>query len=160
LSAIQRNSPAIYAEMGLYLTTIRGFELPAGPDRTLASFSTPTLPGVMSFNVVYTPDHQPLLDPFCFTWLGHELGHTKHYLIDDAAHEAGWSFLRNPGDRTGPIPRYQRSLAVRTVFQITYVHIYELELMTAFVRNDFAGLPWDIPDDPLTVGDDLVAEIE
>lgn len=113
----------------------------------------------MNINIIYSGDDQPMLDPFCFTWLGHELGHTKHYLIDDAAHEAGWCFLRNPGDRTAPIPRYQRSLAVRTLFQIPYVHLYELALLMAFLERGFAGLPWDVVENPMAFGDDLVAEI-
>jgi hypothetical protein len=159
LGAIGRNAPAIHAETGLYLRAIRGFELPSGPGGSVASFSTPNLPGILNLNVAYSPDDQPLLSPFCFTWIGHELGHTKHYLIDDAALEVGWRFVRNPGDRTGPLPRYGRSLAVRTLFQIPYVHLYELALLAAFLERGFAGLPWDVADDPLAFGDDLAAEI-
>jgi hypothetical protein len=159
LAAIQENTPAIHDELVRYVTAIRGYELPAGSDQTLASFSTPTLPGIINVNIVYSPDHQPLLSPFCFTWLGHELGHTKHYLIDDGVYEAGCRFLHNPGDRTGPLPRYSRPLAVRTLFQIPYVHLYELALLTAFQERRFAGLPWDVVEDPVAFGEDLVAEI-
>jgi hypothetical protein len=159
LEAIARNAPAIRDELTQFIAAIRGYELPAGGEHLLGCFSTPTLPGIMNINILYAEDDQPLLDPFCFTWLGHELGHTKHYLIDDAAYEAGWSFLNNPGDRTATIPRYQRSLAVRTLFQIPYVHLYELALLMAFLNERFAGLPWDVLDDPMAFGDDLVAEI-
>jgi hypothetical protein len=159
LDAIHQNAPAIHDEFGRYLAAIRGYELPTGPDQTLASFSTPNLPGIMNVNILYSPDDQPLLSPFCFTWLGHELGHTKHYLIDDAAYEAGWCFVRNPGDLTGPVPRYGRPLGVRTLFQLPYVHLYELALLTSFFEKRFAGLPWDVREDPVAFGDDLVAEI-
>jgi hypothetical protein len=127
--------------------------------QTLASFSLPTQPGILNINVAYSHDDQPILSPFCFTWIGHELGHTKHYLIDDAAYQAGRCFVRNPGDWTGTLPRYGRRLAVRTVFQIPYTHLYELALQIAFLERGFAGLPWDVEDDPLEFGDDLVAEI-
>jgi hypothetical protein len=159
LDAFQNNAPAIHDELVRYVTAIRGYELPASSDQTLGSFSVPSQPGIININIVYSADHQPLLSPFCFTWLGHELGHTKHYLIDDTAYDAGWCFLRNPGDRTGPLPRYHRPLAVRTLFQIPYVHLYELASLTAFLERGFAGLPWDLAEDPIAFGEDLVAEI-
>jgi hypothetical protein len=157
--AIETNAPAVHDELVRYETAIRGYEFAPALGQTLASFSVPTLPGIMNVNIVYTPDHQPLLSPFCFTWLGHELGHTKHYLIDDAAYGEGWRFLLNPGDRTGPLPRYQRPLAVRTLFQLPYTHLYELALLSAFLEGGFARLPWDVVEDPLDFGDDLLAEI-
>jgi hypothetical protein len=159
VDAIHENSPAIHDEMSRFLTAVRGYELPPRADQTLSSFSWPTLPGIMNINILYSENDQPLLNPFCFTWLGHELGHTKHYMIDDAIHEAGWSFLRNPADRTSTVRRYGRSLAVRTLFQIPSVHLYELALLTAFLEHDFAGLPWDVVEDPVAFGDDLLAEI-
>jgi hypothetical protein len=159
LDALQKNASAIHDELVRYVTAIRGYELPARSDQTLCSFSMPTLPGIMNINIVYSQDHQPVLSPFCFTWLGHELGHTKHYLIDDVAYGAGRCFLRNPADRTGPLPRYRRPLAVRTLFQIPFVHLYELALLTAFLEGGFAGLPWDVVEDPVAFGEDLVAEI-
>jgi hypothetical protein len=159
LDAIHANAPGIHGELDLYLTAIRGHELPTGSNHAIASFSTPNLPGVMNLNIAYSADDEPLLSPFCFTWLGHELGHTKHYLIDDAAYDAGWRFVRNPGDRTRLIPRYGRPLGVRTVFQIPYVHLYELALLTSFMKKQFAGLPWDVAEDPVAFGDEIVAEI-
>jgi hypothetical protein len=159
LEAVRHNASAIDQELGRYITTVRGYELPAHSGQTLSSFSTPNLPGILNINICYSNDDQPLVNPFCFTWLGHELGHTKHYLIDDAVHDTGARFVLNPGDRTGTIARYDRSLAVRTLFQIPYVHLYELALLTDFVEHQFAGLPWDVNDDPIAYGDDLAAEI-
>jgi hypothetical protein len=159
LRSIRDTVPPVHKEVTLHIAAIRGHELPTSNGQTLESFSTPNQPGILNFNVPYSPADEPLLSPFCFTWLGHELGHTKHYLIDDAAYNEGWTFVRNPGDRTGCIPRYGRALGVRTVFQIPYVHLYELALQTTFLETEFAGLPWDVVEDPVAFGDDIADEI-
>jgi hypothetical protein len=59
----------------------------------------------------------------------------------------------------GPIPRYGRSLAVRTIFQIPYVHLYEWVLLMDFRAAGFRGLPWGMPAEAVAVGEDLAAEI-
>ncbi len=125
----------------------------------IASFSIPTTPGVIGFNVQYTDDDRPRIDPWCFLWLGHELGHTLHYLIDDVAFTHGWRFLLNPGDATPVIPRYGRALSVRTLFQIPYVHLFEWWLLMQFHERGYAALPWRITDDPQAIGADLRLEI-
>src|SRR5207249_931724 len=101
----------------------------------------------------------PRLDPFCFTWFGHELGHTKDYLIDTILYKEGLVLLRNAADRTEPIPRYGRSLSVRTLFQVPYVHLYEWALLMDFWDAGFRGLPWDATAGVAAAGDDLAAEI-
>ena len=159
LEAIRQNAPGIYRELCAYIATIRGFELPPAETGQIGSFSTPVSPGVIGFNVPYTAQHEPRLDPFCFSWLGHELGHTKHYLIDDVAYSRGWVFLINPGDATDTIPRYARPFPVRTLFQMPYVHLYELCLLMDFVDAHFRGLPWQISGDSIAFGEDLIAEI-
>src|SRR5262245_32605299 len=159
-NAIRGNAPAIYRELRAFMHTIRGFELPNSAYGVIASFSDPTLPGVMGFNVTYTPDHQPCLDPLCFTWFGHELGHTKDYLIDNILYVRGQGFLQNPAAQTGIIPRYGRSLSVRTLFQVPYVHLYEWALLMDFWERNFRGLPWPVAVDAAAVGEDLAAEIE
>jgi hypothetical protein len=109
--------------------------------------------------VEYTSRDEPRLSPYSFMWLGHELGHTLNYLIDDVAHTHGWRFLENAGESTPVIPRYGRSLSVRTLFQIPYVHLFEWWLLMYFQERGFAGLPWRAFDDTPAVGDDLRAEI-
>jgi hypothetical protein len=37
--------------------------------------------------------------------------------------------------------------------------MYELALLIAFLERGFEGLPWDVVEDPMAFGDDLVAEI-
>ena len=81
---------------------------------------------------------EPCADPLCFTWFGHELGHTKDYLIDTILYERGVALVRNPGERVGPIPRYGRSLPVRTLFQIPYVHLYEWAVLMALGKLEVA----------------------
>src|SRR5205823_7727683 len=73
LAAIRHNSPAVYRELCTFLHTVRGFEFPPSAYGVIGSFSDPTLPGVLGLNISYTPRHEPCLDPFCFTWFGHEL---------------------------------------------------------------------------------------
>jgi hypothetical protein len=160
LVAMRRDAPAIYHELCSFMHTIRGFELPATERGVVASFSDPTLPGVMGINVSYTPQHEPRLDPFCFTWIGHELGHTKDYLNDNILYGRGQALVHNPAERTGIIPRYGRSLAVRTLVQVPYVHLYEWALLMDFWDAGFRGLPWRVSGDMVTLGDDLEAEIE
>jgi hypothetical protein len=53
-----------------------------------------------------------------------------------------------------------RSLHVRTLFQIPYVHLFEWWLLMQFHEQGFAGLPWQMDDDPIAVGQDLRDEIE
>lgn len=159
VKSIECNSPPVYRELCAYVQTIRGFGLPRTRLGSLESFSTPMLPGVMGINIAYSADDDPLLDPFCFTWLGHELGHTKNYLIDDAAALHGWRFVANPADMTHRIARYDRALPMRTVFQVPYVHLYEWVLLMDFIRAGFHGLPWRVAADPWRFGDDLADEI-
>lgn len=159
LAAIRRNSPAVHREMGRLIHTVRGFEYPPAAVGRGASFSDPTLPGVIGVGLSYSPHDEPCLDPFCFTWFGHELGHTKDYLCDSVLHGHGQALVLNPGETTGPIPRYGRPLAVRTLFQVPYVHLYEWALLMDFWEGGFRGLPWPAPAGAAHVGDDLAAEI-
>jgi hypothetical protein len=159
LAAMRRNSPAIYREFSAFIHAVRGFEFPAAARRVVGTFSDPTLPGVMSINVPYSPEDEPCIDVFCFTWFGHELGHTKDYLIDTILYREGAALLRNAADWTPPIPRYGRALSVRTLFQVPYVHLYEWALLMDFFEAGFQGLPWRVSADVAAVGDDLAAEI-
>jgi hypothetical protein len=159
VAALRRNSPAVYREFRAFVHAVRGFELPVSAYGVVGSFSDPTLPGVMGINVPYTPEGEPCADPLCFTWFGHELGHTKDYLIDTVLYERGVALVRNPAERVGPIPRYGRALPVRTVFQIPYVHLYEWAVLMDFSEAGFRVLPWPAPTDVRAVGEDLAAEI-
>jgi hypothetical protein len=159
LTAIRRNSPAVHREMGRLIHTVRGFEYPPAQLGRGASFSDPTLPGVIGVGLSYGPHDEPCLDPFCFTWFGHELGHTKDYLCDSVLHGHGQALVLNPADVTDPIPRYGRPLAVRTLFQVPYVHLYEWALLMDFWEGGFRGLPWPAPAGAAAVGDDLAAEV-
>ncbi|MGD9721244.1 MAG: hypothetical protein AB7O59_08550 [Pirellulales bacterium] len=160
LRAIAENAPSIFQQLCQCIRTIHGFELPSYGQGQIASFSVPTSPGIIGFNVAYTPRDEPCLSPYCFMWLGHELGHTLHYLIDSVSHTHGWRFLENPGDLTPVIPRYGRSLSVRTLFQVPYVHLFEWWLLMLFVERRFACLPWQTFDDAWDVGEDVHCEIE
>jgi hypothetical protein len=159
VAALRRNSPAVYREFRTFIHAVRGFELPACSHGVVGSFSDPTVPGVMGLNIPYAPHDEPCADPLCFTWFGHELGHTKDYLIDTVLHERGVALVRNPGERVGPIPRYGRALPVRTLFQIPYVHLYEWAVLMDFAEAGFRGLPWPAPEDVAAAGEDLAAEI-
>src|SRR5262249_20285207 len=106
-----------------------------------------------------SPDDEPRIDALCFTWFGHELGHTKDYLIDTILYQEHVTLLRNAAERTPPIPRYGRTLSVRTLFQVPYVHLYEWALLMDFFEGGFGGLPCGVPADIGGVGDDLAAEI-
>jgi len=160
LGAIRRNSPAVFRELTRLIHTVRGFEFPAASTGTGASFSDPTLPGVIGVGLSYSPHHEPRLDPFCFTWFGHELGHTKDYLCDSVLYGCGRALVMNPADLTEPIKRYGRPLTVRTLFQVPYVHLYEWALLMDFWEAEFRGLPWPAPTGAAAVGDDLAAEIK
>jgi hypothetical protein len=160
LKSIRTNAPSIAAELDRLLTSIRGWELPPAAYGTIQSFSDPTLPRVMSFNVSYTDEGAAQIDPFCFTWFAHELGHTKSYLIETILHVLGFSLTATHGDYTDFVERYNRRLPIRTLLQIPYTHLYEWALLTAALQNDFAALPWIIDDDPVDFGEDLRAEIE
>jgi hypothetical protein len=159
IAAIERNAPSIHDQLCQCIRTIHGFELPAHANGHVASFSVPTCPGVIGFNVSYTARDEPRIDPYCFMWLGHELGHTLHYLIDDVAYTHGWRFLENPADATPVIPRYGRSLSVRTLFQVPYVHLFEWWLLMLFHEQRYAGLPWQMFDDVPAVGNEVRDEI-
>jgi hypothetical protein len=159
LAAIRRNSPAVYREFRALVHTVRGFEFPPSAAGVVDSFSDPTVPGVMGISVPYTPQNELCLDPFCFTWFGHEMGHTKDYLCDNILYAGGESLVGNAAQRTGTIPRYGRPLSVRTIIQVPYVHLYEWALLMDFWAAGFRGLPWRVPD-PVAIGDDLAAEIE
>lgn len=159
LAAIEQNAPRIHGQLCQCIRTIQGFELPPHGAGHVASFSVPTSPGVIGFNVSYTAADEPQLSPYCFMWLGHELGHTLNYLIDDVAYMHGWRFLENPGETTPVLPRYGRSLSVRTLFSVPYVHLFEWWLLMLFVECGFAGLPWQMFDDARAVGQDVREEI-
>jgi len=159
VEAIRLNSPAIYSELCDHVRTIRGFELPSCRYGLLGSFSKPTIPGEMGFNIPYTKEDQPQLDPFCFTWIGHELGHTRHYLIDDVAYLHGWRFVENPTDVSDMLPRYGRQLAMRTLFQVPYVHLYEWVLLMDFLEARFRGLPWNVAINAIEAGEEVRREI-
>jgi hypothetical protein len=159
LAAVRRHSPGVYREFRSLMHVVRGYEFPTSALGVVGSFSDPTLPGVMGFNVPFSPRHEPCIDPFCFTWFGHELGHTKDYLIDTVLDARGLALARNLGDRTGPLPRYGRPLSVRTLLQVPYVHLYEWALLMDFWEAGFRGLPWRVPADAAEAGEDLAAEI-
>jgi hypothetical protein len=158
-SAIARSAPGIFDQLCRCIRTIQGFELPAYGGGQIASFSVPTTPGVIGFNVQYGDADLPRLDPYCFLWLGHELGHTLHYLIDDVAFAHGWRFVLNPADKTPVLSRYGRALSMRIVFQIPYVHRFEWWLLMWFHERGYAGLPWQMHGGAQEIGDDLRAEI-
>ncbi len=129
LNAIRTNSPTIAAEFDGLLSTIRGWELPPAAYGTIQSFSDPTLPRVMNLNISYTDDDGVQIDPFCFTWFAHELGHTKSYLIETILHVIGFSFAPTHGNYTEFVERYNRRLPIRTLLQIPYTHLYEWSLL-------------------------------
>jgi hypothetical protein len=159
IEAIRLNSPVVYRELRACMHTIRGFEFPESAQGVVGSFSDPTLPGVMGINVPYTAHHEPCLDPFCFTWFGHELAHTKNYLSDNILYNRGQALLRNPADRTPTVPRYGRALAVRTLFQVPYVHLYEWTLLMDFWQAGFRGLPWQVAENVIAAGEEFAAEV-
>jgi hypothetical protein len=159
VEAIERNAPHIHDQLCQCIRTIHGFELPPHGCGQIASFSVPTSPGVIGFNVSFTAADEPRFSPYAFMWLGHELGHTLNYLIDDVAYTHGWRFLENPLEKTPLVPRYGRSLYVRTLFQVPYVHLFEWWLLMLFHERGFEGLPWLAFDDTRAVGDDVRDEI-
>ncbi len=159
LAALDRHSLVLAREFDTMMSTIRGWELPPAGYGTIQSFSDPTLPCVMGINVPYGPDDEPCVCPFCFTWLGHELGHTKSYLIETILHVRGERLATNQADYTDVIPRYGRALSLRTVLQVPYTHLYEWTLLMDFVEGSFAGLPWKITDDLQEFGDNIHQEI-
>jgi hypothetical protein len=160
LSAIEQNAPRIHDQLCQCIRTIQGFELAPHGCGQIASFSVPTSPGVIGFNVAYTAGDEPRLSPYSFMWLGHELGHTLHYLIDDVAYTHGWRFLENPHEMTPVIGRYGRGLHVRTLLAIPYVHLFEWWLLMLFYERGFAGLPWRMFDDTRAVAEDVRDEID
>jgi hypothetical protein len=154
-----RNSPGMHSEFCEFVRGILGFDLDGRGDGIVQSFSEPTRPRMMGFNVPFDAAGQPRLCPFFVTWLGHELGHTKLYLIGSIGWREGWRFLRNPGDPTGIIPRYGRSLSVRTLFHIPYTHLYEWTMLMDACEDASDEEP-DPAADPNLFGEDLRAEIE
>jgi hypothetical protein len=159
VAVVRRHSAGVYRELRTFLYAVRGFEFPTSEYGVVGSFSDPTLPGVMGVNFPYSPRHEPCAEPCCFTWFGHELGHTKHYLIDSILHGEGMALMLNPAERTGTIPRYGRAFSVRTLFQIPYVHLYEWALLMDVWQAGFRGLPWRAPANWPDVGEELAAEI-
>ncbi|MGD9853890.1 MAG: hypothetical protein AB7U20_02975 [Planctomycetaceae bacterium] len=157
--SISRNSPGMHRELCTYGSSIRGFELHLETPGIVQSFSDPTLPGVMNFNVPHDDRDEPRVSSLCFTCLAHELAHTKFYLINDIAYDHGWVFVRNGAEMTDEIERYARRLPLRTLFQIPYTHLYEWESLMDFLEVDFTGLSWPIDEDPIAFGADLKAEI-
>jgi len=142
------------------MSEIQGFELPETSLGDVGSFSDPLHPGVMGLNVPYTSDDKPCITPFCFTWLAHELAHTRHYLIDTVVASHGEQIVRNAAEMTDVIPRYGRALSIRTLVQVPYVHLYELTVLMDVLDKGLDVLPWDVTEDPITFGDDIVAEID
>jgi hypothetical protein len=159
LGAIAQRAPSVAAEFDARMFAVRSCELPPAGFGTLQSFSDPTLPRVMGINVSYSADDLPLLCPFCFTWFGHELGHTICYLIETILFVHGQRLTNRHGHFTATIPRYGRGLPVRTLLQIPYTHLYEWMLMIEFLEGGFSALPWTIDDDPFVFADDLRAEV-
>jgi hypothetical protein len=159
LDAIAHHSPAIAREFNAQMSAVRGWELPAAAYGTIQSFSDPMLPRVMGINVPYGPDEEPRICPFCFTWFGHELGHTKSYLIETILHVRGEALTTNHADYTDVIKRYGRALSLRTLLQVPYTHLYEWTLLMDFLDGDFAALPWEIAGDPIEFGEDIHQEI-
>lgn len=159
LAAMRHNSASIHQEFCRYTRTVRGFESPPSDDGFVQSFSDPREPGIVGVNVPCSPDGCLRLDPCCFACFGHELGHTKSYLIDSVAYAAGLKLARNTSDWTEVIPRYGRRLRVRTLLQIPYTHLYELALVVAFVRNDCRGWEWCDPQHNHRIAEDLQLEI-
>jgi hypothetical protein len=160
LNSISQHAPSIAGEFDAAVAVVRAWDVPTNPAGTLQSFSDPTLPRVMGINVPYNAAGQPQICPFCFTWFGHELGHTKSYLIETILHVLGHSLTTVHGRITGRIPAYGRSLPVRTLLQVPYTHFYEWSLMMQFLEGHFAGLPWEIGEDPFVFADQIQAEIE
>jgi hypothetical protein len=160
LAAVELHSPGIYHEFCNYMTTVRGFELPADDCGTVGSFSDPTLPGVMSINIPYNSDDEPCISPYCFTWFGHELAHTKVYFAESIAYQRGWHFATNRTEQTELLPRYGRQLPVRTLIQVPYVHLYEWVLLMDFMAGGLHQIPWRMEGDPKAIGDDLQNEIK
>lgn len=158
LAAIAEFSPALHSDMCKYLHAIRGYEISADGDRVIGSFSDPTQPGVMNMNITFEGD-EPLLSPNCFTWFGHELAHTKNYLIDTVAFQNDMAFVRNRRDMTPKIARYGRGFPIRTLVQIPYVHMYEWDLLMDAYQSGLHGLPWVNTDDPTELVEEIRAEI-
>ncbi|MFO0896575.1 MAG: hypothetical protein U0836_04000 [Pirellulales bacterium] len=159
VESLAANAPGVAREFAEHVAVIRGFGLPEGAGGRLGSFSQPWRRGVVGLNVACTPAGEPLLSPYCFTWLGHELGHQRHYAIDLLAAARGLRFVENPARLSPPITRYGRPLCVGTLFQVPYVHLYEWQLLMDYLEGGFAGLPWAMPEETEAVGADLEAEI-
>lgn len=160
LNAVAQHAPAAAAEFDALIRTVRAWDLPVASAGTLQSFSDPTLPGVMGINIPYSADEEPQVCPFCFAWFGHELGHTKSYLIETILHVRGHSLTSACGQSTGKIPRYGRTLPMRTLLQIPYTHLYEWLLLIGFVEGEFSALPWSIEGDPAVWVEEVRGEIE
>jgi hypothetical protein len=160
LGVIRHHSPRMATELDSLLHAIRGCELPVGDDGTLQSFSDPAMPRNMWINVPYGADDAPRVCPFCFTWFGHELAHTKSYLIETILFLRETGLTTTPARRTEVIQRYGRPIAHRTLLQIPYTHLYEWMLLMDVIEGRFSQLPWDVSGDPAEQGDDLCREIE
>lgn len=158
LHSIAQFAPELHNEFCTYVHAIRGYEIPPLDGQLIGSFSDPTQPGVMNMNITFR-EQQPLLSPHCFTWFGHELAHTRSYLVDTLAHQSEMSFVRNRREMTPRISRYGRGFPIRTLVQIPYVHMYEWDLLMDayqggyFQTTDIAGL------DVNSVADEIRAEI-
>jgi hypothetical protein len=159
LGAIRRHSRRIADEFNILMSSVRGWELAAQDYGTIQSFSDPTQPRVMSINVPYAADETPRICPLCFTWFGHELGHTKSYLIETILHVGGQRLCTNAAEYTDVIERYGRPLSLRTVLQIPYTHLYEWVLLMDVVEKEFVALPWRIEENPADFGKEIHAEI-
>lgn len=159
IDAIARHAPSVAEEFDELMSVVHGWELPPAEYGTLQSFSDPTLPRVMGINVSYTAEGEPQVCPCCFTWFGHELGHTKSYLIETILHVLGHSLTVHHGELTEFIPRYGRTLPVRALVQIPYTHLYEWIVMMRFMEGGFSALPWEVGGDTIGHAEDLRSEI-
>jgi hypothetical protein len=159
LGAIRRHSRRIADEFDVLMSSVRGWELPARDYGTIQSFSDPTLPRVMSINVPYAADDAPCICPFCFTWFGHELGHTKSYLIETILHVGGQRLCTNAAEYTDVVERYGRALSLRTVLQIPYTHLFEWVLLMDAIEGDFVALPWKVEENPADFSEEIQVEI-
>ena len=122
-------SPDIHDEFCRYVKSILGFDHAGARSGTLQSFSEPMQPRLMGFNVPFSARNEPEMCPYCLTCLGHEMAHTKMYLLGSIGWRRGWRLLHNAGETTRVLPRYGRPLKVRTLFQIPYTHLYEWTLL-------------------------------
>lgn len=156
--ALVSASPGIHAEFCSYVSSILGFDQQSTESGTVQSLSDPLQPRLMGLNVPFTDRNEPRLCPYCLTCLGHEMAHTKMYLLASIGWRRGWRFLRNAGEDTGILPRYGRPLKVRTLFQVPLTHLYEWTILMDACESGIAGFD-TTRGEFLEFGDELRDEI-